>query len=572
MVQRIKETSQMSDDQKYVLNLFKSDGIPANLDLSDDKQYNFLINLRGGQEYLETYFPHRFKLLENARKMAMEEKNSNGPIAPKHMTLLEKVAVGDDVSDWQDNIQIIGFVAQAQTVNGPQFQLNVTGLVGFVDGLEEMNATLQICNIATGQIIASNAMENLLQNGYDTVVTASGMSDSLDNIEAYLVVDYLQYNNPTPSQKMVKMTLIDKIDPSSPIQVDAPVHNKTIPKPNVGFIKVCMGRYDSDCDYSYTAQPQPLPPIPTVAVKGNVGFSGPITDPAAGGATFGAFFFVKRRQGGATQLFADYAQIYKYFTVTGNNISWNFAPATFEKAPWNQGDEVDLNLTVQISVNGIAKNAQFQVTSLVGVPASKSVAKIDVLHFFWGCLTADTMVTMQDGTQKRIDSIRLGEVVQSNNFKEGQKVMDIVTGNEENPCLKITTQSNFSIVVTDQHPICRSNGFCFAKEVKVGDFIQTQSGLEEVSNITEEKYEGIVYNLKLEGQKDTGSAHFANGVLVGDGIMQGALVKKQMEEKTKLNIEELPVHWQFDAANAKRLEQGQALIPVHSAQIEMLGF
>lgn len=73
-VKRIEETSMMSENQKYVLSLFKNDGIPADLDLSDDKQYQFLIDLRGGKEYLETYFPHRFKLLENSRHIA-----SNAP-------------------------------------------------------------------------------------------------------------------------------------------------------------------------------------------------------------------------------------------------------------------------------------------------------------------------------------------------------------------------------------------------------------------------------------------------------------------------------------------------------------
>lgn len=557
-VKRIEETSMMSENQKYVLSLFKNDGIPADLDLSDDKQYQFLIDLRGGKEYLETYFPHRFKLLENSRHIA-----SN---APKSMTLLEKVAAGNDVSEqWQNNIQIIGFVAQSQTANGPQYQLNVTGMVGFVDGLEELNATLQICNVATGQIIASNAMENLLQNGYDTVITASGMSDSLDNIEAYLAVDYLEYNNPVPGSKVVKMELMDKIDPSSPIQIDDPVHNKTIPKPNVGFIKVCMGRGDSDCDYIYNYQPYPQPPTPTIAVKGNVSFPGPITDPAAGGTTFGAFFFVKRRQGGATQLFTDYAQIYKYFTVKGNNISWNFPPATFEKAPWDQGQEVDLNLTVQVTVNGQPRNAQFQITSLAGVPASKSVAKIDVLHFFWGCLSADSMILMQDGLQKRIDSVKIGELIQSTSSKEGIKVIDIVTGKEEKPCYRITTKNGFSVLVTDEHPICRSNGFCFAKEIKEGDFIQTQSGIDVVENIKKEQYTGTVYNLKLEGNEDTGSAHYANGILVGDGLMQGAILKQRKEEKLKLDIKKLPKHWHFDALNAQRLMEGKTLIPVKSA-------
>lgn len=549
-----KEMTKLSKEHLNILRSFKSDGIPADMDLSDDMQYDFIMHLRGGEEYLKTYFPHNHKLLQDSRISA----------PPKHMTLLEKVAAGLNVSDqWQDNIQIIGFVGQVLTANGNQYQISTTGLVGFVDGLEEMDATLQIYNTATGEIIASNTMENLLQNGYDTVITASGVTNSIDNIEAFLQVDYLQYNNGTKNTKIVQIALVDKIDPSSPIQVDDPVHKAITP--NVGFIKVCMGRYDSDCDYSYTAQPAPQPPTPTIAVKGNVSFPGPITDPAAGGNTFGALFFVKRREGGATQLFTDYAQIYKYFKVNNNtNISWNFPPATFDKAPWNQGDMVDLNLTVQISVNGKPKNGQFQVTSLTGVPASKSVAKIDVLKFFWGCLSADSMVTMSNNTQKRIDSIHIGEIIK-NHLGKDLKVLDIATGKEEKPCLRIVTKNKLSVLLTDEHPVCKANEFCFAKDLKKGDFIKTENGLDIIENITRENYTGTVYNLKLEGDENIGSAHYANGFLVGDGVMQGALLQQQKESKLKLDIKKLPKHWYFDAMNSKRLMEGKQLVSIKSS-------
>jgi hypothetical protein len=562
-VKRVTGTTKMDANRKYVLGLCKADGIPRNIDLSDDKQYDFLVNLRGGTEYLKTYFPHSHQLLENSRQKAIMEKKAN-KVTPKHMTLLEKVAVGDDISDWQDNIQLVGYVnSTTQAKNGQNdtpFQLNVTGLVGFVDGLEELNTTLQIYNSNTGEIIDSNANENLLQNGYDTLITAAGTTTSLDGIEACLVVDYLRYNSQTKDTKVLKISLADKLLPIAPPTVNDPVHKAA--RPNLGFIKICLGRQDTDCDYTYTAQPQPYPPIPNVTVKGNATFSGPITDPAAGAITFGALFFVKKRSGGATQLFADYANIYKYFKANGNSISWDFQPATFDKAPWDQGEEVDLNLTVQVSVNGKPKNGQFQITSLKSVPVSAATTKIDPLHFFWGCLSADSMVLMEDGTQKRIDSIKIGEMIQTDTIGDNRKVVDIVTGEEEKPCLHIVTKNKLSVLVTDEHPICKAGKFCFAKDIQVGDLIKTQSGMEEVAIITKEQYVGTVYNLKLEGGEITGMAHYANGVLVGDGNMQGALLKQQREELMRIrDVKELPAQWQFDAENAKRLREGKTLIP-----------
>ena len=146
-------------------------------------------------------------------------------------------------------------------------------------------------------------------------------------------------------------------------------------------------------------------------------------------------------------------------------------------------------------------------------------------------------------------------------------VDDIVTGIERTPCLRIATETGRSLLVTDGHPISTANGFYPAKELSIGDLIKTESGLETVLSITEERYLGIVYNLKLGGddQEDLsscGATHFANGILVGDGNMQSALLDQRKREARKpRSIAELPEEWRFDAENAERLKEGEVLIP-----------
>ncbi len=560
----LKLTPEKMANRRHALSFCKPDGVPVDLDLSDDKQFEFLLDERGGNEYLQKYFPRYHQMLHCSRKKAVEAKQTNAVAAPPYLTLLEKVALNEDVSDdWHDLIQITGIVAQKKE-NSSVYLVQSVALISFVEGMQTTYATLTIGNPNTGEMIAQTNVANIFDQGYDTVIMATGTTSSLEGIEASLTVDGLPYQTDIPIHKFAKIDLLDKIDPSEPIVVTNPVHQAK--KPNVGFIKVCMGRHANDCDYLYAYQPAGGSPTPTIAVSGSVTYAGTITQPSSESSKFGIYFFVKKRDGGATQFFTQ-PEAYKYFTLSnnGHTLNWDFLPATFDKAPWNQGDTIDLNLTVAIAVDSPIKNTQFQVSSLRGVAENPSVAKIDVLKFVWGCLGADSLIKMKDGPEKRIDALLTGQKVQINDSGEWLTIMDIVTGKEEKPCLRITTANGRSLLVTDGHPICKNDGFCLAKELAVGDLIRTESGMETVSGITEEQYDGTVYNLKLgntEEQATFGATHYANGILVGDGNMQGYLSEKRKYEARRFRcIEELPAEWRLDAENARRLKEKKPLIP-----------
>ena len=408
-----KQTPKTIENRKYVLSLCKPDGIPVDLDLSDEKVFNFLLDERGGEPYLKNYFPHYHQHLHETRNKAIEAKKTNAAPAPKHLTLLEKVAAGEDVStNWYDLIQILTLIAQKNTAAGVanSFNLQSAAAVSFVEGLQWMNATLTIANPNTGEMIAQTSTTQTFDQGYDTIIMAQGNTYSLTGVEASLSIDGLPYQTAIPIHKIVKVPLMDYIDPSKPINVTDPVHKAK--KPNVGFMKICMGRSADDCDYLFDYQPAGQDPTPNLTVTGSVTYAGKITPPSADSSKFGVYFFVKKRSGGATQLFTG-TDVYKYFSLSGDThtLSWNFPKATFESAPWNQGEEVDMNLTVAISVDSLIKNTTFQVTSLRGVLPNNSVAKIDELKFVWGCLADDAKIRMKDGSEKRIDLVQVGEEV-----------------------------------------------------------------------------------------------------------------------------------------------------------------
>jgi intein/homing endonuclease len=170
---------------------------------------------------------------------------------------------------------------------------------------------------------------------------------------------------------------------------------------------------------------------------------------------------------------------------------------------------------------------------------------------------------MKDGSEKRIDLVQVGEEVLTDESGSYLTVDDIVTGIEEKPCLRITTQTGRSLKLTDGHPIATPDGFYPANELSMGDLIKTESGLESILSITQERYLGIVYNLKLgDGLSSSGASHYANGILVGDGNKQNTVMDQRKREARKPRcIAELPEEWRFDALNAERLKEGEVLIP-----------
>ena len=178
--------------------------------------------------------------------------------------------------------------------------------------------------------------------------------------------------------------------------------------------------------------------------------------------------------------------------------------------------------------------------------------KINALKSSGRCLSADSMILMKDGSQKRIDSITKGDQVQADETNSYLQVVDINTGREQNPCLRLTTDNNIFLVVTGEHPIMKQDGFCLAKELRIGDSVKTISGLKKIIEISEMLYDGMVYNMLLKSNENEDAAFYANGLVVGDRNKQLILMEKRREEALNPGIPgDLPEEWRRDITNAR---------------------
>ena len=130
-------------------------------------------------------------------------------------------------------------------------------------------------------------------------------------------------------------------------------------------------------------------------------------------------------------------------------------------------------------------------------------------NFGQGCFTGETLITMEDGSTKRIDSIELEDIVKSE--KETSKVIGIDIHKGTFTVYSINGNEAF---VTAEHPFKTINGWkaidpleTFKKHkiestvLEVGDVLITKEGTEEIKSIeASTETVNVVYNLKLDNE------------------------------------------------------------------------
>lgn len=135
-----------------------------------------------------------------------------------------------------------------------------------------------------------------------------------------------------------------------------------------------------------------------------------------------------------------------------------------------------------------------------------------------GCLGKDTKILLDDGSEKEISCIYLGDMILLSNNIYGY-VRDIIKGYEET-LLEITTTSGRIIQITKEHPVLVNNEWIKAGKLNVSDCLSVGDETEEIQNIVSVKYEDAVYNLAFEDD----CSFYANGIVVGDWNMQCSIM------------------------------------------------
>lgn len=137
------------------------------------------------------------------------------------------------------------------------------------------------------------------------------------------------------------------------------------------------------------------------------------------------------------------------------------------------------------------------------------------------CLTGDTMVTMADGTEKRLDEICVGDEVLSFDWDTMKLVPNkvIFTDKDEgktHTCYDKWTFSDGTVVKTvHRHEFynVEARGMKYMDEWKLGEHTYRKGG-RHVALVAHETVEDTVRHYKITLEK--GTNYFANGLLTGD--------------------------------------------------------
>ena len=315
------------------------------------------------------------------------------------------------------------------------------------------------------------------------------------------------------------------------------------PRPIKGndYIKVCMNRidkYGKDCDYVINSQKE----IVAFPLQGSITFAGPIWAPGEkpGYDPVVDIKTAKLPLGGGCELKDLENSFWELPGVEVNDatVSWNITPEQFQetqKTCFGYGDRALFSM----NISGYLKDRE-GISSIVAASFSNNqntrvgagTKKMDPMQVYYGCLAEGTEVTLDNLFKSKLkieQQTLIGKAVANRPGVEPLLVAGNAYGYEPEYMLEITTSSNRSVMLTQDHPVWVNGAFINAIDAQLKDKVITSEGEEIVTGLRLVNL-GInpakVWNIFLERTPGNGIApinergFFANDILVGDGSVQ----------------------------------------------------
>lgn len=151
---------------------------------------------------------------------------------------------------------------------------------------------------------------------------------------------------------------------------------------------------------------------------------------------------------------------------------------------------------------------------------------IPYIRLFWGCFARGTKIKMADNSLKAVEEITSGDEVMTMGG-EAVTVNDIVSGSEEKVIYIETTRGN-SIMVTEDHPMLTTEGIVLAKDLTAGSVMLLEDGEDGIVGLYYKEYNDMVFSLVLEKESTIISEQFYTGDFDSQQrAMSDAVVVKQ---------------------------------------------
>ena len=167
----------------------------------------------------------------------------------------------------------------------------------------------------------------------------------------------------------------------------------------------------------------------------------------------------------------------------------------------------------------------------------------------WHCVASGTLVTMEDGSNKPIDDVVGGEILQidATNTMEVRSTVEQPVMDTDTVYELIDSNGN-TLVITGDHWIAQPDGYKPVAELCQSDEILTLSGTATIQSLKPIDFDGMLFSLSLGNHEERrtigfeGTTFAANNILVGDNQLcrvQNLLRLKDHEYLTQ----KLPPEW-----------------------------
>jgi hypothetical protein len=506
-------------DSQYMREVFEeqeADKAVA-VDLADDRQYRFLVNRLRSAGLSRTTAPELFDRVDRARWQATND------LAPRTTERCDMFITPDDAPDGT-----LGTVGRSSCVDGSDYSL------------------LQVCHFDEFETLLDCTVEEEFGGGITAdVVThtvtnmgfADGVSYHLTNTgeEFYYYVSAL-----TTTAANLRLVMAHPADLNGS-----------------GDVQVCLERStdSGDCDYKHAYSGscngnalcnnvnQALFPVFNTGVGSGTGVyddanlymplqsSGTYLVPTGSTVNSARAWLTLKSSGDSTPAgglcsasFAN-ASYLKFETATGNFKKMIIDPFALDigNALWpdhcvDHRTAVDLHVEVNLQTGSTSRTY-----------AWNSATSFNQLSIAWGCLPPGTPITLADGMEVPIERVEVGDRVMADDDGGVLTVVDVMEGREDEPLVVVEDSLGHVVEMTATHPVpTLGRGALQARELVVGDRLETDDGVAHVVAVDTKEYDGQVWNLVLGTPEEleargTATTMVANHVVVGDVRMQGVL-------------------------------------------------
>jgi hypothetical protein len=554
-------TARERENIDYVRKLASKTGRHI-LDLSDDRQWEYLMASAHKSGVTPETHPCYFSTLERSRKKHLA---NGGPPKPK---AAQAAKAGSNELENANDISSLGITTPGTNSQG-------SGFSSIVGGTIFTRLQLEIVDTKTGKSLAFADSGPIMGQGYyEALSTLGNVPPPGDGMELIYTYSYLPNGNADSRAEgngdpvNGVLTRATSELPVGPPTVTQPIRIKTN-----NYIKIGLGRPapPSDCDYWYN-EPNLANPNIRLPMVGSQKFKSNIVTPLVfGPGTPNCIVtaFVSKTGGGGTTVPLP-VTINRYptaITASGNTLNWTFPwnsdvtqdqSMQYGPAAWANDTTVISYFSIQVKTatsagEWVFVNIYSSLTPPWAVSPSAGTYIQYPIYYTWHCVAAGTLVTRADGSKMKIEEMTGGEKVKVGPGGETFTVVDTFHTAKEATIISLCTEAGHDLLITDMHPVRTDKGIVVARDLRGGTVVLTDKGPSPLKSVETRPFSGMVHCIGLGADAEEekrftidNTCFYANGILVGDNRLS-VLTRHSWQSSLEAILERLPKEWHPEA-------------------------